>query len=101
MDIIQQLNLIKDNKVSETEAKRILESCYSLQDSETLDLRIHILHEQLITSPSPIIRAAAVSGLRIIHNEETLRHLRQAWVREEDQRLKIFIRKVLDELLRG
>lgn len=100
MNIIQQLNLVKDGKVSEADASKILEEFSTLQEAETLDLRIHILHEQLMTSSSPKIRAAAVSGLRIIYSEDTPRHLRQAWVREEHPRLKIFIRKVLDELVK-
>jgi len=99
--IIQRHNTIKDGTATEAEAVKILEDFTDMEDIDALDLRIHILHEQLITSPSPIIRAAATSCLSRLHSEDTQRHLRQAWIREEHPRLKIFIKKVLTELVKG
>ena len=99
--ILIQLDKIKTREVSEQGAASILREISLREDPETRDLRTYILHEQLITSPLPMVRAAAAAGLRGLHNESSTKHLRQAWVREEDSRLKNFIRKVLDELLRS
>ena len=56
------------------------------------------MHEQLITSPLPKVRAAAVTGIKYIKDESSIRYLLQAWIREEHPQLKSYMRKTLNYL---